>query len=68
MSDCIFLKKKVQFYVVFRKHFRSKDTSRLKVKDISANSNHKKVKEVILISDKIDGKIKMLLVIKGEIL
>ena len=33
-----------------------------------ANSNHKKARVVILITDKIDGKIKMLLVIKGEIL
>ena len=45
-------------------HFRPRDTYRLKVREwkkiFHANGNHKKAGVAILISDKIDVKIKML--------
>ena len=55
-------KNKTHIYAVYKTHFRPRDTQRLKVrgwkKIFQANGNQKEAGVVILISDKIDFKIK----------
>lgn len=51
-------KSKVQLYAVYRRHFRFKDTNRLKVKEWKKISNHQPQENTILISDKINFKTK----------
>ena len=72
-------KNKTHIYAVYKTHFRPKDTYRLEVRGwkniFHANGNQKKAGVAILISDKIDLKIKKItrdkeghyIMIKGSI-
>ena len=59
---CILEKKKTHIYSVYETHFRPSDTNRLKVrgwqKIFPTNGNKKRAGVAVLISDKIDFKIK----------